>query len=559
MKNFKKIVLLSILIFTAFSVFTICHAASASISASSTSVNVGESVTISVNVTAATWNLHVSGAVSGDYADATEDTNNTSFTKTLSFSPSSEGTFTATLSGDVTDENGTTTSANDSVTITVSNPNQQQNNSENTQPAQEQVQDDNSPEFTDTSKTVYTTTEVNLRSSWSTSSSATSVPKDTELLLTGTSTEKVNGYIWYRVTYNGQLRYIASQYVTEDEPKKEPTLKSLSIEGVELEPSFSASVTSYSAKISNFTDKEIKVTATAQDSKNKVEITGNKDIKIGENKITIKVTADDGTEKTYTVKLTNEKVDAFGLKTLKVNGSVVKGFAVDKLEYEVSFSDLDKLDIKAEANAEGAKVEIKGNEKLKDGKNTITIVVTSKEGDKTVTYKITATKTAAAPKEVKTSVDMKLVIIAAAVGGITFLIIIVLIIKYFRDRKYEDEDVFVDSENENENDDDDSDDEYNPYNNDNKKDEEKFNIKDEEKNDSYYYGNSSEQEDSEKYDEIYNQDENDNKDKYDNNDEDNIENIKTKNTPEYTVNDLFDENYVVKDLPRKKGKGRHSK
>ncbi len=107
------------------------------------------------------------------------------------------------------------------------------------------------PKFTSTSKTVYTTTEVNLRSSWSTSSSATKVGKGTELKLTGTSTEKVNGYVWYRVTYNGQIKYVVNNLVTEKKPEEKSNntnLKTLSIENVELSPVFSADVLQYTGK-----------------------------------------------------------------------------------------------------------------------------------------------------------------------------------------------------------------------------------------------------------------------------------------------------------------------
>ena len=52
------------------------------------------------------------------------------------------------------------------------------------------------PTFTDTNKTMYSTGNINLRTSWSTSSSATSIEKGTELNVTGTSTEKINGYVW---------------------------------------------------------------------------------------------------------------------------------------------------------------------------------------------------------------------------------------------------------------------------------------------------------------------------------------------------------------------------
>ena len=575
MKKTKKIVLLSVLIFAIFSVYAVCYAASATISASSTSVNIGDSVTISVNVTAATWNLHAGGAVSGDYVDATEDTNNTSFTKTLSFTPSSAGTHTVSLTGDITDENGSTINVNDSVTITASEPESEQTPEQTQEPEQSTpATQEDEPKFSDVSKTVYSTTEVNLRSSWSTDSSATRIPKDTELLLTGTSTDKVNGYVWYRVTYNGQLKYIASQYITETKPQTTINLKTIDIDGVELKPAFSNDVTEYTATIKNFTEKEIKVTATAEDSKTTVKVDGNKNIKFGENTITVTAKAEDGTEKKFTIKLTNEQVEAFGLKTLKINDKAIKGFAVDKYEYTFDFSDLDKLDIKAEANEEGAKIEITGNENLKVGKNVITIVVTSKDGKTKATYKITANKTIA--EKVTTEIDYKYIAVAGVVALATLILIIILIVKYKRDSS----DSTIDNYNEGSDDDDyldvetdknnnkfyyDDFDEEDNYNN----SKEENSIKDNNYDDSE---EDSDEEDETDDEDDYNDSDEEKSTEYNNEDnnsekitdEQHVEEKKPRKFGKYTVDDLYnnddDDDYIVEELPKRKnkGKGKHS-
>ena len=76
------------------------------------------------------------------------------------------------------------------------------------------------PKFTDVNKTMYSTGEINLRASWSTSSAATLIDKGTELKITGTSSEKVNGYVWYRVNYNGTTKYVASYLLTNTKPEE---------------------------------------------------------------------------------------------------------------------------------------------------------------------------------------------------------------------------------------------------------------------------------------------------------------------------------------------------
>ena len=54
---------------------------------------------------------------------------------------------------------------------------------------------------------------------------------------------------------------------------------------------------------------EIEIKAEAEDSKAEVLVEGNKNLKIGENTITIKVTAEDETVRTYKIAVTKEKKD----------------------------------------------------------------------------------------------------------------------------------------------------------------------------------------------------------------------------------------------------------
>lgn len=292
------------------------------------------------------------------------------------------------------------------------------------------------PKFTSASKTVYAKTDVNLRSSWSTSSSAVKVKKGTELRLTGTSTEKINGYIWYRVTYNGQIKYIAKDYITETKPEEKSNnanLKSLSVEGVELTPAFSTNITEYSAKLINYTEKEIKVTAQGEDTKTSVVVEGNKNIIIGENAIIVKATAEDGTTKIYTITLTNEEKIALALQTLKIKDIELKNFIPNKFEYEVAVpQDLEKLEIEAIANAEGALVEILGNENLNVGENLITIIVTSADEKETVTYQIKANKLERVAQEENKQLNVKNLLICGTIAIVVIIIIIILIVKYIK-------------------------------------------------------------------------------------------------------------------------------
>lgn len=77
-------------------------------------------------------------------------------------------------------------------------------------------------------------------------------------------------------------------------------LSSLSISPGTLSPGFSAGTTSYSASVSNSTTS-VAVSAKAADSKAKVAVWGNTGLSVGNNTITVQVTAENGSKKTYTI------------------------------------------------------------------------------------------------------------------------------------------------------------------------------------------------------------------------------------------------------------------
>ena len=186
---------------------------------------------------------------------------------------------------------------------------------------------------------------------------------------------------------------------------------------------FKASKTSgYSVTVENDVT-EVGIKASTQDSKAKVEISGNKDLKVGDNTVSIQVTAEDGTQKTYTVKVTRkaEKTDGndakettadpaddktdetkdtenkaneteqevLGITSLKL----IPEFKTDVYEYKVTVPvDIESLDVKVECNIPNAEIEIMGNKDLIVGENVITILVKSPNGDQK-SYQIIVNKT----------------------------------------------------------------------------------------------------------------------------------------------------------------------
>lgn len=428
---------------------TISNAASFDASISSKNVKVGDTFTITVkaNNAAGTYLVSTSNSnVSLIKGNATEFLENGS--TTLTYKAVTAGTVNITAKAeDMTDSDNSKNKVEGkkTFTVTISNPTTNPGGSSSGNNGGGSSGSNNGgstttvtePKFTSANKTVYATGDINLRSSWSTSSSATKISKGTELKLTGTSSQKVNGYVWYRVTYNGQTKYVSRDLITETNPQEKEgksnntNLKVLSIEGVELTPAFSANVTEYSVKLVNYKEQSLKINAEAEDEKSTVKVEGNEEIKIGENVISITVTAEDGTTKVYKVTVINEEKEALGLSSLVIKGVELKSFSPSKFNYEIEFKELDKLEIEAIANEEGATVEIIGNENLTEtGEHIITIMVTSADGEQIATYTITANKLAV--EEAKQELNVKSILICALIALVVLVAIVILIVRYIK-------------------------------------------------------------------------------------------------------------------------------
>lgn len=446
-KNKMVVLLIAIFIFiVTCSLYTKTYAAgSFEVSASLSSINVGDTITVYIkgNNAYGKVNISANNATLSAYSVFLQND-----TKTVNLTAKSAGTITVSVTpaseglGDI-EENPIT--GTKTIKITVKAPSTGGNQGGSTGGNNGGSSGGNSggtttvtePKFTSANKTVYATGDINLRSSWSTSSSATKISKGTELKLTGTSSQRVNGYVWYRVTYNGQTKYVSRDLVTETKPEEKEeksnntNLQSLSIEGVELTPAFSANVTEYTAKLTNYKEQSLRINAEAEDSKATVKVEGNEEIKIGENIISITVTAEDGTTKVYKITVTNEEKEGLGLSSLVIKGAELKDFSPSKFNYEIEFKELDQLQIEAIANEEGATVEIIGNENLTElGEHIITIMVTSADGEQIATYTITANKLAV--EEAKKELNMKSILICALIALVVLVAIVILIVRYVK-------------------------------------------------------------------------------------------------------------------------------
>ena len=340
MKSRKILIVILILIATLVIGTIKVQAASAEIYASKTTVEVGDEVTITAKFKAAAWNVKVSGnGISGaSYASQTSDLSETENVKTFKLDTSKVGEYTISITGDITDDNGDTKEINQKCKVTVNEkkvtPKPEPQPQPEPEPETPKVEE--KPNFTDTNKTMYAKKGINLRESWSTGSKATYIDKGTELTVTGTSSNKVNGYVWYRVSYNGQTKYVASYLLSDtkpEEPKEEPVEEPTNEERAE-EP----------------TDEP-----TAVDENN------------------------------------NEKS---GLTSLEIEGlTLTPAFDPEVYEYRVIVKeDLSELKINAAPATEGAKITIAGNENLQEGENLIIIMVYNAQEEVEATYQITTNK-----------------------------------------------------------------------------------------------------------------------------------------------------------------------
>lgn len=441
---------------------SICNAGTAGISASSKDVKVGDSVNINVSINAIAWNLKVSGSGVSDtiVGGNLDELANKSTSKSYKLNTSNPGTYTVSLSGDVTDANGTPSNISDSVTVKVSeksntNPSGNgettngggtnnggaSNNSGTTGNNDDKPKE---PTFNTVNQTVYATQDgINVRSSYSTSSSSIGkLKKGEEVTRIGVGS---NG--WSKVKYNGTTAYISSSLLTTTKPEEEKStvkaLKSLTVEPGTLSPEFDPETTKYTMTVGTDVTK-LNINAVVEDEKSKLDISGNEDLKLGENIIKLVVTAEDETARTYTITVTKEEQEQLKLDTLSIKGiDLNPSFSSDVYEYTANVdNNITKLDIEAICNIENATIEILGNEDLQDGENTVTIMLKSEDGKQNVTYQIIvkkAVKTIASSNVSEGSnSNMQYIIVGSILGGILLIIIIVLVVKKIRNNREDD-------------------------------------------------------------------------------------------------------------------------
>ena len=263
----KKIKILFILLISIF-VFNInVLAASGNLSVSSSNVYVGDTFTVSANISgAAAWNVHVnsSGPVSGcsiNEADTTADASDTNKTFSVTCTATGEGTITITLSGDITSEND---------------------------------------------------------------ESATSISGSRNVIVSQKPTQPSNNNNSNNNNSTGNSNNANKSNQVVDNKSNNNNIKSLDIDGYELAK---IDNNNYTLSVS-YGITSINVKATAEDSKAKVSGVGNHKLNIGDNNIEIIVTSESGSENKINVKVTRK--DGYYLDDLEklLNDNKVKNINI---------------------------------------------------------------------------------------------------------------------------------------------------------------------------------------------------------------------------------------
>ncbi|MGC5326895.1 cadherin-like beta sandwich domain-containing protein [Brevibacillus sp. SYSU BS000544] len=175
-------------------------------------------------------------------------------------------------------------------------------------------------------------------------------------------------------------------------------LSALSLSNGTINPGFDPAVTSYSATVANNVTS-FTVTPTVADGASTVQVNGADttsgqastpiSLNTGSNTITVRVTAQDGTPKDYTISVKRQSGNA-DLSDLTVDGTSVAGFDPGTLTYTINVPNATtSVTVAGTAADANANVSVTGGGALNVGDNTVTLKVTAEDTTITMDYTIT--------------------------------------------------------------------------------------------------------------------------------------------------------------------------
>ncbi len=199
---------------------------------------------------------------------------------------------------------------------------------------------------------------------------------------------------------------------------------------LKLSPEFKPDVLEYTVKVEGKV-KKVFIDARANNEKAIVNISdnANKELQMGENKIVITVSAEDGTNKLYTLKIIKEVLDTNAtLKSLSINNHPEFEFDSNKFEYDLKLNSGEKELMFSFSASDKAKVNINNNYELKEG-SVVRIIVEAEDGTKKQYSINIIDKKTAAKKEVAADKDPLIIIILSLVAVLLTAGIIIVRVK----------------------------------------------------------------------------------------------------------------------------------
>lgn len=183
---------------------------------------------------------------------------------------------------------------------------------------------------------------------------------------------------------------------------KDNALKSMTVSNATISPAFSAGTTSYTAEVP-FEVSKLDVTAVANDSKAKVSVNSPNLTPNGTTKVTVTVTAENGSKNTYTISVKraqdpNYKASSNNdLSGISVDGFLLSPvFSAENTKYVIWLPyETESVTVSGTAADSKASVAVEGGSALLAGQdNEIKVICTAEDGT-TKTYTVIAKRAAA--------------------------------------------------------------------------------------------------------------------------------------------------------------------
>ena len=179
-------------------------------------------------------------------------------------------------------------------------------------------------------------------------------------------------------------------------------LKELYAQNVEFSPAFRPEVTAYTAQVP-FSVSSLDLTAVAADSRAQVQISGNTLRAGAVTAVTVTVTAENGSRRSYVIQVSREQDPDYEpsgenrLSSLTVDGFLLSpGFAEDVLEYVVWLPyETESVSVSGEARDSRASVEVTAGQTLTAGADNPVLAICTAENGDTRTYTVVVKRAAA--------------------------------------------------------------------------------------------------------------------------------------------------------------------